>query len=79
MMPGSFQGGNEQAVLVVGGQRAEERELREARKSGPLRTLDTDQLQLFTQPLTIVPEATKLYGLAWLQFGDQNVRCVVQV
>ena len=71
--------GTNKRYPYIGGQRAEERELREARKHGPLRTLDADQLRLFSQPLTIVPDATKLYGLAWLQFGDTNVRCVVQV
>lgn len=49
------------------GEQRELREAREARKRGPLRTL------------TIVPEQTRLWGHAWLQFGDTNVRCVVQV
>ena len=60
-------------------QRGEERELREARKRGPLRTLDSLQLRLHAQPLTIVPEQMTIWGHAWLQFGDTNVRCVVQV
>lgn len=63
----------------IGGQRAEERELRAARKAGPLRTLGAEQLNLFTQPVTIVPDGAKLWGLAWLQFGDVNVHCVVRV
>jgi len=60
-------------------QRGEERELREARKRGSLRTLDSLQLRLHAQPLTIVPEQMTIWGHAWLQFGDTNVRCVVQV
>ncbi|PWH05293.1 hypothetical protein DEO23_14600 [Brachybacterium endophyticum] len=60
-------------------QRGEERELREARKRGPPRTLDSLQLRLHAQPLTIVPEQVTIWGHAWLQFGDTNVRCVVQV
>lgn len=61
------------------GEQRELREAREARKRGPLRTLDALQLRLHAQPLTIVPEQTRLWGHAWLQFGDTNVRCVVQV
>ena len=53
--------------------------VREARKRGPLRTLDSLQLRLHAQPLTIVPEQMTIWGHAWLQFGDTNVRCVVQV
>lgn len=60
-------------------QRGEERELREARKHGPLRSLDALQLRLHTQPITVVPERTQVWGHAWLQFGDTNVRCVVRV
>lgn len=63
----------------IGGQRAEERELRAARKAGTLRTLTDEQLNLFTHPVTIVPDGTQLWALAWLQFGDTNVRCVVRV
>lgn len=44
-----------------------------------LRTLDLLQLRLHAQPLTIVPEQMTIWGHAWLQFGDTNVRCVVQV
>jgi len=60
-------------------QRGEERELREARKRGPLRTLDAVQLQLHAQALTVVPDRVQIWGHAWLQFGDTNVRCVVQI
>ncbi|WP_144797905.1 hypothetical protein [Microbacterium paludicola] len=63
----------------VAGQRGEERALREARKRGPLRTLDATQLRLHAQPVTIVPDQMTVWGYAWLQFGDANVRCVVQV
>lgn len=71
--------GTNKRYPYIGGQRAEERELRAARKQGPLRTLAAEQLRLSSEPVTIVPEATKLWGLAWLQFGDTNVRCVVRV
>ena len=63
----------------IGGQRGEERELRAARARGPLRSLTPEQLRLHSEPLTIVPDGTKLWGLAWLQFGDTNVQCVVRV
>lgn len=61
------------------GQRGQEIELRAARTRGPLRTLDEYQLRLQEQPVTIVPERKRFWGLAWLQFGEVNVRCVVQV
>ena len=60
-------------------QRDEERELRGARERGPLRTLDSLQLRLHAQPVTIVPEQVTIWGHAWLKFGDTNVRFVVQV
>lgn len=42
-------------------QRGEERELREVRKRGPLRTLDSLQLRRHAQPLTIVPEQVTIW------------------
>lgn len=60
-------------------QTSEEHELRKARKRGPLRTLDPLQLRLHAQPITIVPDRMRLWGHAWLKFGDTSVRCVVHV
>lgn len=60
-------------------QRAEERELREASKRGPLQTLSTDQLRLQSQVISIAPDRTRIWGLAWLRFGGTDVRCTVLV
>lgn len=49
------------------------------RKLGPLRILDSLQLRLHAQPLTIVPDQVTIWSHSWLQFGDTNVRCFVQV
>lgn len=57
----------------------QERELREASKHGPLQSLSQDQLGLWREPVTIVPDATKLYARAWLRFGDTDVRADVRV
>lgn len=61
------------------GRLAEERELREARQRGPLVTLTTDQLRLHTNPVTVAPEKAEPWGLAWLRFGDTDVRATVRV
>lgn len=58
---------------------ADERELREARKRGPLQSLTSVQLELATKPLTVVPEHTRLTARAWLRFGDVDVRATVRV
>lgn len=60
-------------------QRAQERELREARKSGPLRSLTPEQIALHRYPLTVVPEHVRRYATAWLRFGDVDVRAMVRV
>lgn len=58
---------------------AEERELREARKRGPLQTLTAEQLALNRTPVTIAPERSKLVARAWLRFGDADVWATVRV
>jgi len=63
----------------LGPQLAEERELREARKRGPLQSLTSDQLRLATQVLSIAPERPPTWGRAWLRFGDTDVRCTVRI
>lgn len=60
-------------------QLAQERELRQARKAGTIRTLSPDQLRLHQQAVTIAPEREPLWALAWLRFGDTDVRCTVRV
>ncbi|MGW9114508.1 hypothetical protein [Microbacterium sp. NPDC055683] len=59
--------------------RAEERELREARSRGPLHTLTADQLRLRAHVVSIAPERPTMWALAWLRFGDADVRCTVRV
>lgn len=61
------------------GQLAEERELREARTHGALHTLTDTQLRLHAQPISIAPEQARSWGLAWLRFGDADVRATVRV
>lgn len=61
------------------GRLAEERELREARTHGPLQTLTDDQLRLHARVVSIAPERPAMWGLAWLRFGDADVRCTVRV
>lgn len=63
----------------LAGQRREQTELRAAHKAGPLSTLSPEQLRLHAQPMTVVPDQLKLWGLAWLRFGEVNVRAVVRV
>lgn len=63
----------------LGSRLAEERELREARKKGPLRSLTDDQLCLRRAVLSVVPEGTTMWGLAWLRFGDTDVQATVRV
>ena len=60
-------------------QRLEESQLRAARKRGPLHSLTHEQLRLDRSPVTIVPEREKLWGLAWLRFGDVDVQCTILV
>lgn len=58
---------------------ADERELREARKCGPLQFLSREQLELATKPLTVVPEHSRLTARAWLRSRDVDVRATVRV
>lgn len=60
-------------------QLAEERELREARKSGPLQSLIDAQLKLARAVVSIVPDGMEMWGRAWLRFGAMDVRALVRV
>lgn len=63
----------------AGAQRALQRRLVEARGRGALQTLTKEQLQLSTRAVSIAPECGVLWALAWLRFGDTDIRCTVQV
>ena len=54
-------------------------ELQAARRAGPLQSLTPVQLRLHEHVVSIVPEGMKLWGHAWLRFGDVDVRCTVLV
>lgn len=71
--------GSNKRYPYLGGKLAEERELRAAAKAGTLQTLTSDQLRHDAHVVTIVPDRMKLWGLAWLRFGDVDVRCTVLV
>ena len=71
--------GTNRRYPYLGGRLAEERAVREATRSGKLHTLTPDQLRLDSTAVTVVPERVKLWGLAWLRFGDVDVRCTVLV
>lgn len=58
---------------------ADERELREATKRGPLRSLTAQQVALHANPLTIAPDQSRIFARAWLRFGDADVRATVRV
>lgn len=58
---------------------AQERELREALKHGPLQTLTSEQIALHRDPLTIAPEHSRIVAWAWLRFGDTDVRTTVRI
>lgn len=53
--------------------------MREARKRGALQTLSRQQLKLHRAVLSIVPENVEMWALAWLRFGDTDVRTSVRV
>ncbi|MBK7822799.1 MAG: hypothetical protein IPJ61_17485 [Tessaracoccus sp.] len=61
------------------GRLAEEREIREARQHGPLQSLSRDQLDLHREPMTRATEWAPIWGLAWVRFGDRDVRTTVRV
>lgn len=63
----------------LGARLGEERELREARKRGTLRSLTNEQLGLRRAVVSVVPEDTVIWALAWLTFGDVDVRATVRV
>ncbi|WP_345137049.1 hypothetical protein [Microbacterium rhizosphaerae] len=53
--------------------------LREAAQHGPLQSLTPEQVRYGAVPLTTVPDRTVVWGLAWLRFGDADVRATVQI
>lgn len=63
----------------AGAQRAQDRRLQDARNHGPLQTLTPEQLQLSTRVVSLAPERGPMWALAWLRFGDTDIRCTVQV
>ena len=63
----------------LGARLGEERELREARRRGPLHTLTDTQLGLRRAVVSVVPEDANMWALAWLRFGDTDVRATVRV
>ena len=63
----------------LGPRLAEQRELREARKAGPLQSLTPDQLRLHDEPVTTAPPRSQLWGRAWLRFGTVDVHATVRV
>lgn len=58
---------------------AEERELREASKCGPLQSLTVEQIRLRSVVVSIVPDGAPIRGRAWLRFGTADVRATVRV
>jgi hypothetical protein len=71
--------GSNRRYASLGPQRAEERELREARRRGRLQSLTDEQLRLHSAVLSIVPEHVRMWALAWLRFGDMDVRACVRI
>lgn len=63
----------------LGAQLGEQRELREARARGRLQSLTEEQLMLHSTVVSIVPDNLTMWGLAWLRFGDTDVRATVRV
>lgn len=63
----------------AGEQRTLDRRLLDARARGALHTLTPEQLQLTTQVVSIAPEQPPMWALAWLRFGDTDIRTTVQV
>ena len=63
----------------AGAQRSQQRRLLEATRRGPLQSLSDEQLQLGARVVSLAPERSPMWALAWLRFGDTQVRCTVQV
>lgn len=61
------------------GRLAQERDLRTARMRGPLHSLTDEQLALRLHVVSIAPASANLWALAWLRFGDTDVRATVRV
>lgn len=63
----------------AGARAAQQRRLQEACGRGALQTLTEEQLQLTARVVSIAPERGPMWALAWLRFGDTNIRCSVMV
>lgn len=63
----------------LGPQLAEQRELREAAKVGPLQSLTDAQIGLGRSVVSIVPDGVEMWARAWLRFGTVDVRATVRV
>ena len=63
----------------AGAQRAQQRRLAEARGRGDLQSLTAEQLQLGVRVVSLAPERSPMWALAWLRLGDTEIRCTVQV
>ncbi|SDO34495.1 hypothetical protein SAMN05660199_01762 [Klenkia soli] len=63
----------------TGEQRAQQRRLLAARNRGALQTLSDEQLQLATRVVSLAPDRGPMWALAWVRFGDVDVRCTVKV
>lgn len=57
----------------------QQRRLAEARGRGDLQSLTAEQLQLGVRVVSLAPERSPMRALAWLRFGDTEIRCTVQV
>ncbi|SDL69610.1 hypothetical protein SAMN04488593_1613 [Microbacterium azadirachtae] len=71
--------GTNKRYPYLAAQRAEENELRKARKAGPLQSLTDIQIRSHTVPITHAPRTPAMWGHAWVRFGDVDVRCVVRI
>ncbi|MCO7218587.1 hypothetical protein [Klenkia sp. PcliD-1-E] len=63
----------------TGEQRAQQRRLQAARSHGPLRSLSDEQLQLSTRVVSLAPDRGPMWAMAWVRFGDTDVRCTARV
>lgn len=58
---------------------AHQRRVIAARGRGALHTLTEAQLQLHARVVSIAPERGPMWALAWLRFGDTDIRATVVV
>ncbi|GHE06883.1 hypothetical protein [Klenkia taihuensis] len=75
----SVQVGTNRRYPDAGARRGQERRLQEIRLQGRLQSLTEEQLDLDNQAVSIAPERATMWGLAWLRFGDADIRCPVRV